>query len=665
MIRKAEFDEYVSVVSIRPRAWIDRIEGWDGSWFRVRFPLLVLSLVGLFYMYQHLPHRGAEPLASRYQTLTVTVQTVGKSRTAYDAFKNLQYLNVNYEDPGIYWLVHHIIALGKAFNPGWSPSETLVYPLQFCVLAMVLLMLSWRIIPINLFICGTAVFFLAFNYTIFYWSWDVYWAPAVAVLLTMTFLLSVTAWPEGGMLPWIAAMAYGLSVGLLGLIRQDSGFICQAAAFAFASCLLFYWLAMRGKDLIRRVHARSAILVLCFIAATTAPRLAFSAEVGLIQLIAPPHPALAGNMEHGKWHNVYLGIGFNVPPYGRLSNPYGIAWDDNIGALHAVEEDPMAKFGTPRYMPILRSLLTKVIYDDPAFFISTICARAYTELSLISSALPKAARVTNVLYLWPILFSTLLLHSGRRAIDGMIYLITAVTALIPPILTFPYPSYSTAIGMVLVASPLFFVGSFFENVRDPVRFRSTETRWLVAVVAVLLLVVTSVIACFAIEAKASNDRLLWDLVGPPTSLLAQIEYDSWRVDRHFNHSLSSLQRKTAAEKFNQVQGDVGIAGNASIREFPDASVRITNFIRLRDRIVLFVETNTDLNYAVFVLQADGSDHVFYRKALDWSALQTYALIFNTGPLDDNVRSFTLNLKEDVEGFTTEPGKSVAQITFTR
>src|SRR5262249_17765563 len=160
--------------------------------------------------------------------------------------------------------------------------------------------------------------------------------------------------------------------------------------------------------------------------------------------------------------------------------------------------------------------------------------------------------------------------------------------------------YSTAIGVVLVATPLFFVGSFFEKTNGLVRFRHTETRWLVTIAGLLVVSVTVLISIFAIEAKASNAQLLWDLVGPPTTVLAQIESDSWRVDHHFNHSLSSIQRKTAAEKFKQVQGKVGSGSDPSISEFPDACLRIIKAVRLANQMIFLVEPNTDLNYAIFL-----------------------------------------------------------------
>jgi hypothetical protein len=663
MSAKAGLDEYVSVVRRRRQAWTERIERWDGSWFKVRFALFLLSLLGLFYTYKHLPHRGADPLASRYQTLTLTVQTVGKSRTAYDAFTNLQYLNVNYEDPGLYWLIQHVIAVGKVFEPGWLPSESLIYPLQLGIFAVALLMLSWRPLPLNIFASATAVFFLAFSLSIFYWSWDVYWAPALAVLLTMVVLLSATAWSERGKWPWIAAAAYGLLVGLLGVIRQDSAVICQAAALAFVLCLFFYWFVMKGKDSSRRVLAQAALLIICFTGATFVPRLVFSSEVSVVQWIAPPQPPIVGNLEHGKWHNLYLGIGFNMPPYASPSNPYGIAWDDAVGALHAVEEDPAAQFGTPRYMPTLRTLFMKVIYDDPAFFIGTVRARAYAELSMIYSAVPREARVTRVLYLWPLIFLTFLLHSGRRSVDGVIYVIIAVTAFIPPVLTFPSPSYSTAIGLALVGNPLFFAGSFLEKSRRPVHFSLAHTRLLAAAVVLSLLVATAAFASFASEARASNDRFLRDLLGPSTDVLSRVASASWRVDRHFNYSLSAPQRQAVSDQFKQAQGEAGSASNASIIELPGACLHITSVIRLPGRIAMFVKANANLDYAIFALNAEGTDQVFYRKALDWSPSQTYMLIFNTGALDTNVRSFKLKIKEHLQTFTTDPGKAVAQITF--
>src|SRR5581483_492715 len=118
-------EKSIKPAAIRPIETIDQVrrrlgsfhnsaEGRPGSANRVL--LLIATLLALYFMYRHLPHQAADPIASRYHTLTITVRTAGQARNAYEAFTNLQYLNINYEDPGIYWLVHDIVAAGKVLK---------------------------------------------------------------------------------------------------------------------------------------------------------------------------------------------------------------------------------------------------------------------------------------------------------------------------------------------------------------------------------------------------------------------------------------------------------------------------------------------------------------------------------------------------------------------
>ena len=643
-------------IVVRLKRRNEQFHEWDRAWFRLRLPLLVFSFLALYLAYRVLPHRGSDPTASRYQTLTITIQSAGKAAGAYSAFTNLQYLNVSYEDPGIYWLINHIIAIGKIFNPSWRPSEEIIYPTQFCIFALALLLLSWKTIPLNVFVSAVVIFFLGFRYSLFYWSWDVYWAPGLAVLVCLAFLLSVTEWQERPLRTMTVGIMLGLFVGLLGLIRQDSGLIAQASAGAALLCLLFYWFVPRSHN--NKLHARVVLCIACFTIAASLPRIVFTYEVKLIEWITPAR--VVGNLQHGLWHNLYLGIGFNVPPYGAASNIYGIKWDDSIGALHAVEQNPNGRFGTPQYMATLRTLIWKVFRDDTVFYTETVFARTYDELSLIAAAARNSV-FWPALYLWPLLSLMLFVRSDRRAFDGVIYPIAALTALVPPVLTFPSPAYSTALGIVVLGCPIFCLGSFAEPANKSVQFPVSASRLLLVMVVALGLVAATSLTVFAVEGRSSNSQLIWNLLGDAKTIEAQLTKDTWRFDRHFNYSLSPAQRDSATSRLQEYF--IGRNSNISVDYFPDPPIRVLSGARLEGAIVFVVETTSTLNDNLFSLTPDTSNHVFYRKALNWSGSQKYVLVFNTGDVHEITNSFTLRFANISDAFPPRKEVPVAHITI--
>ncbi len=153
----------------------------------MRAALLALSLLGLTLAYNGLPHRGPDLKASRYQTLLKVdppkvkwIPREGKpdEYLIVNVHSPMEYLNTSYEDPGLYWLM-------DITNASYSAVELGLF-------AVALGLLCCRQTPLSVAIPAVAAFMLAFPLGIFYWSWDVYWAPALSVLVTMAFLLTVT-----------------------------------------------------------------------------------------------------------------------------------------------------------------------------------------------------------------------------------------------------------------------------------------------------------------------------------------------------------------------------------------------------------------------------------------------------------------------------------------
>ncbi len=237
------------------------------------------------------------------------------------------------------------------------------------------------------------------------------------------------------------AILFGLFVGLLGLVRQDAGLL----AFASGSVVLLF------------VHRdrRQFILVACFLAATFVPKLVFRAHVALSGL------EVRGNLEHGIWHNLYLGMGFNANAHPETANPYGIVWDDTVGAEHAARAG--AVFGSPEYMPAMRALFFRIVLHDPVFYLKSVMSRLMYELYLIGGlAYSVVGWLAALLIVWPAVFFTK---------HRLLYLIVCGVSILPPVLTYPSPQYSLGVAMGLIACPLFALGSMYvDGIEDSRRY---------------------------------------------------------------------------------------------------------------------------------------------------------------------------------------------------
>ncbi len=231
-------------------------------------------------------------------------------------------------------------------------------------------------------------------------------------------------------------VAFGAFVGLLGLVRQDAGLIAQASVATFA---LITWVFNKLPGYSTK-QGKRLIVMLCFLAASFIPMVVFHAHIALSGV------EVRGNLEHGIWHNVYLGFGFTP-------NPYGIRWDDTVGAAHARANG--AEFGTPEYQPMMRKLVFSILLKDPVFVLKSVVRRFAGEVWLIGGlAYAQIGWLAAGLALWPLVLLTR---------NGWVYGVVVAVALLPPVLTWPSPQYSLGVAMGLLASGLFAVGSLIEG----------------------------------------------------------------------------------------------------------------------------------------------------------------------------------------------------------
>ena len=218
--------------------------------------------------------------------------------------------------------------------------------------------------------------------------------------------------------------------------------------------------------------------------------------------------------------------------------------------------------------------------------------------------------------------------------------------------------------MVAVSCPLFFLTSLFEKPESQIEFSLRVTKRLVILTGAALVIALAAAGFLAVRATAANNTLKWALIGRPADIFTEIEADSWRVDQHFNRSLSAGERKSAVERIEASGALHDAVSPQSIEQVQPSPLTIRNVRRIPGKIVCLVESNIDLKYGIFLLTAaNDSSVVFYRKGINWSAGQAYMLIFNTGDLDKNISRYALSLKQSVDTFTLEHSLPIGSLTF--
>lgn len=275
----------------------------------------------------------------------------------------------------------------------------------------------------------------------------------ILVVTTFSVLLApARTWPLG-----LSAMA--LYIALFPFIREDSG----AVILLFAACLGILSVALFGFLTIRKVSPKSPLVSLARRAAITSAlllvgyfvlrnffRLVYASAWG----ISPSEVVLAN---HGMGHSLYLGLGF-------VSNPFNIAWSDDVGLIHGNQIQPGA---CPYYQQVCLDVLQRrffeIVLEHPDLLVRNIFAKSLHILQLLAGAIPPQDTFTPGIrfdYLPQLSLVTIgavgLLWVLRRSVTwatltaiSISMLSGIVASIAPPLIVFP--NYISALTGVLVA----------------------------------------------------------------------------------------------------------------------------------------------------------------------------------------------------------------------
>lgn len=292
-----------------------------------------------------------------------------------------------------------------------------------------------------------------------------YWAPPLAALVTLVWLLAL---PDA---PRRVTVAVGLFVGALSEWRVDAGAVPCVAALGLAGVLGARRLAAGAQ--VEQARRGVAVLLAClaFVALTRVPDLAVRATLGVHQAVSGVrHFAGEHKKGHMLWHNLYLSYGSDE------LNSRHIEWDDAIGWLHAAEYDP-GMAGLPgdgalsaAHDAALRGLYLRTAFDDPALWLRAAGSRAAQLADRIGWPWIGLALCALVLG-WGLAWSgqplalalpwgrVRLVFEGTQAVTGwghgpLVCALVIGAAALPPLLYNALPWYTRAAQMAVRVTPL-------------------------------------------------------------------------------------------------------------------------------------------------------------------------------------------------------------------
>lgn len=246
-------------------------------------------------------------------------------------------------------------------------------------------------------------------------SADVYWSSvwSLALALPLTLLLwdagplRVGAWPLVLLIAVTASFATSIRTqaglpALLGLVLA----ICVAA---------------------RSWPVRAMLLGIAFAGYVTVEPLAISAIQSYRDRAAGVDFAAGYSTSHLFWHNAYIGLGY-------LPNPYGLAWDDLVGARAAESAAPGVRYRSIEYEKVIEGLYIDILRKDPGFVVDNVTTKlevalrdAIAQFGLVLLMLPLALGLRR----WQ--------PTMQRVLS--LALLAVPSSLAPAVLTVPLPQY--------------------------------------------------------------------------------------------------------------------------------------------------------------------------------------------------------------------------------
>ncbi|GEM_PF-5425614 len=243
---------------------------------------------------------------------------------------------------------------------------------------------------------------------------DVYWAPALVLLLAVPLLLALRHRSTAGRLVGIGAVC--VLASLCDSIRSYTGTGLFLAAVIAALCWLKGW------------RPRLAALGIAFLAMLSVYPFALDGVRAYRDHEIAASLTSSGSATHPLWHQIYLGLSYIQP------NRFGIEYSDTDGLATALLYDPNVQDQSPAYEQDVEHAFASVVAHDPGYVLADYAEKTVV---VVGSAvhefwLPIVIYIVALLY-W---------KEQRRetALPLLLLPVLFVTSL-PPVLTVPLDEY--------------------------------------------------------------------------------------------------------------------------------------------------------------------------------------------------------------------------------
>jgi hypothetical protein len=284
---------------------------------------------------------------------------------------------------------------------------------------------------------------------------DVYWVPALLLLLAVPLLFALRSASSATVVGGFAAVA--LLASISDSVRAYTG----VGLFVAALIAAIRWL--RGR---RKRYLAIGLIALSFLSiyplGLTAVRAYRNSKVAI------PRPAIAST--HPFWHPMYLGLGYIQP------NRFGLVFSDPYGMATAVIYDPRVNYATAPYEKDLEHAFASIVASDPGYVLLDYAEKA-------GDVMGSAIR-----YFWPGLIALVVAFvSGRRdrrwrELSAMFLPIVGVVGLAPlvaiPLAQYEEPWWSMA-GLACLFGVSGLAGTISAGLRSVLEGQSLEWRLVV------------------------------------------------------------------------------------------------------------------------------------------------------------------------------------------
>jgi hypothetical protein len=241
---------------------------------------------------------------------------------------------------------------------------------------------------------------------------DVYWAPALVLLLGLPLLLALRARAPFVITGGVAVVC--LLASISDSVRADTG----VGLFIAALVVIFRWLVGWKR---RAIAVGVGLLAFASVypLALDGARAYRDSQVDV---------SLSSGNSHAFWHPAYLGLGYIQP------NRFGIEFDDPLGWATAIVYNPHVQYLSPEYNADLEHAFARITADDPGYVLADYAEKAGDVVGgAVRLYWPELTLLAVLLLFWP---------PDRRWQEMMVIAapVLIVTGL-PPIFAIPLDEY--------------------------------------------------------------------------------------------------------------------------------------------------------------------------------------------------------------------------------